>query len=197
MHAQYEAEMISGIYNIKITSANPQSNRIPALYEIGGKTEAIADKYQIIDLRTLHKNIDGTACLCARPMERDFFPGDFNLLMYIEKLVVPYLFSLTFYEKYQRWPWGDYNHGLLGILEFYGENKPILSPEEIFEVRPSFLNDPIRSLCYKQIKRPSAKRSCLCGSTKRFKDCHQQAWYGAKHLSIELTRLGISPDHLF
>src|SRR5258708_27265461 len=66
MEAEYEGLRIDDDFRIRIAALNRHSNQIPSLYEIGGRTEAIAKKHGVKDLRDLHRNPDGTACVCVR-----------------------------------------------------------------------------------------------------------------------------------
>src|ERR1700684_1267857 len=95
---------------------------MPALFETGGRTAAIAAKYGIEDHRDLHRNPGtGAACLCVKQEERRRFPKGANLPHFIEELVVPYLFGLSHFDDHGKWPWPDFSHGTLGIAEYYAE----------------------------------------------------------------------------
>ena len=91
MRAEYDGSTLTDSFTVQITSINPNSERVPALREVGGRTEAIAHKHRISDLRTLHRNLDGTACVCVRHVENRKFPPASPVLLFIEELAVPYL----------------------------------------------------------------------------------------------------------
>jgi len=195
LEAEYEGRRITDKFVVRITASNRHSSRTPALFEIGGRTRTIATKYGIDDLRTLHCNFDGTACVCVKQVEKEKFPPGATLLTYLEHLAIPYLYGLSCYDQDGEWPWGDYAHGPLGLLEYCAENRQEQSEADIVEVIDAMRQDPEHWRMYrKQLRSPSAKRSCPCGSDGAFGKCHMLAWRGAQHLSAEIRRLKL--EHL-
>ena len=197
MEADFNGKVIVDDFTIKMTATNPNSDRVPALYEIGGRTQAIAKKLSLQDLRTLHLNPDGTACVCVKQLEKQKFPPGSDLMVFVENLAVPYLYWLASYEQNREGPWGDYAHGGLGLLEFYSEDTSLQTPEDIREVLPTFRRELNWVEYHKQIRKPSGEKMCLCGSGKIFRVCHKKAWQGTVRLHGELLRLGINPRSLF
>lgn len=196
LHAEYEGLALEDCFAVRIKAHNPHSARLPALEEIGGRTKAIGSKYGISDLRMLHRNSDGTACVCVRQVELEKFPLGAPLMSYVENLVVPYLYGLSFYDKHGKWPWPDYSHGGLGLLEFYADTTNERTREEFTEVLAALKSEPAWRDYYKQLKKPSSKRGCLCGSGKQFSRCHSRAWEGLKRAHTELERLAWNPSAL-
>ncbi len=197
MEAVYNGETLSGDFQIRITATNPNSDVLPALYETGGRTAAIAAAHGITDLRTLHRNRDGTACVCVKQIERRKYPPGSDLLVFVENLAVPYLYWLTYYERYGEGPWKDYAHGGLGLLEFYSEDTEPQTTEGIREILPTLRRELNWQEYHKQLRKPSGDRACLCGSGKPFRTCHKKAWQGVERLHREFLRLGINPRSLF
>lgn len=197
MEGDFNGEVIAGDFTVRITAMNPNSGRVPALYEIGGRTQAIGAKLGIGDLRTLHLNLDGTACVCVKQAEKQKFPPGSDLFVFIQNLAVPYLYWLVYYEQYGQGPWGDYAHGGLGLLEFYSEDTTPQTVEDIQEILPMLRRELNWVEYHKQIRKPSGERMCLCGSGKIFRVCHKKAWQGTVRLHGELLRLGMSPRSLF
>src|SRR6266699_2415328 len=122
VEAEYEGRRIVDRFFVKITASNPHSIRTPALYEIGGRTKGIGSKYRLRDLRSLHCNRDGSACVCVKQVEKQKFPPGSPLLVYVEELAIPYLYGLSRYDQDGKWPWGDYSHGSLGLLEYHADS---------------------------------------------------------------------------
>lgn len=197
MHAVYNGIELSDNFQIQVTNLNPHSKQIPALREVGGRTQSIANKWKITDLRSLHHNIDGTACVCVKQVEQQKFPPGSSLMTYIEELVVPYLYSLAYFEQHQRWPWGDYSHGVLGLLEFYAGRSRLQSREELDSILPNIRREKNWQNYHKQLRKPSPEKQCLCGSGKAFRSCHPRVWDGLLHLSSEMRRIGVEPRGLF
>lgn len=196
IHAEYNGFRITDSFLIRVTSSNLNSDKTPALREIGGRTEAIARKYQIEDLRDLHRNFDGTACVCVRQMESRKFPSGSPLLLFIENLVVPYLYGLSYYDKHGKWPWADYSHGALGLLEFYAEDEQQKTESDIHDVIMQVKRERNWKEYHKQFRKPSADKLCICGSRKSFHKCHGRAWRGVLRLHADLLRLDLNLDRL-
>jgi len=198
MDAVFDGQRLTGDFQIRITAVNPLSDRIPALYETGGRTEAIAKKWGITDPRTLHRNgKNGPACVCVTQFEKRKFPPGSNLLVFVEELVVPYLFGLVFYEANKRWPWGDYSHGSMGLLEFYADDMTPQTAEDVEEIMPTVRREDNWEEYRKQFRKPRANRPCLCGSKKPFLQCHDRGWKGLLRLNSEIHRLNINVEKLF
>jgi hypothetical protein len=196
--ASYDGEEIKDRFKIRITKANPASDRVPALYEIGGRTNAIALKWNLTDLRDLHRSPDGeAACVCVRQEEKDKFPLGADLAFFIEGLARDYLYGLAFYDRHGRWPWGERSHGGLGLLEFYAEDATPQTREAIEEIIPFFAKETNWLAYGKQIRRPRGHNPCLCGSGKAFRSCHPTAWQGLLRLVGEMDRLGLKARRLF
>ena len=197
LHAEYEGQGVEDAFHIKITASTPTSIHLPAVYEIGGRTQEIAKKWNISDLRNLHCGNDGVICLCVKQLEQEKLPSGATLFFFIENLVVPYLYALSLYEKTGIWLWGEYSHGGLGLLEFYVDNKKPLNTEDFTEVWPAIRREKEWKEYHKQIRNPSGKKACLCGSGKLFKSCHSKAWEGLCILTNELKRLGVNTRAIF
>lgn len=197
MDAVYDGEPLKDSFQVRITAMNPNSFRVPALYEIGKRTEAIAEKLGLTDLRTLHRNKDGTACVCVKQIEKRMYPPGSSLFIFVEELAVPYLYGLVHYEHNRVWPWGDYSHGSMGLLEFYAEDTTPQIAEDIMEIFSTIRKELNWKEYHKQLRKPSAERSCLCGSGRPFRVCHKKAWGGLQHLHSEMTRLNFNFGVLF
>ena len=197
IYAVYDAEEIRDRFRVRITKTNAASDRVPALYETGGRTEAIATKYGLTDKRALHRNLNGSACVCVRQEEPEKFPAGSDLAFFIDGLARDYLYGLAFYDRHRRWPWGERSHGALGLLEFYADATDPQTREAIEEIIPSFCAEENWRDYSKQLRRPSGQKACLCGSAKPFDKCHPTAWQGLLRLVAELDRLGMKKRGLF
>jgi len=121
-YASFEDHPIRDTYRVAIDIPLEYPEQIPLLREIGGRTQKIAKKYGLQDIRSLHFNANnGTACVCVKQEEKRKFPPGAPLLTFIDDLAVPYLYGLSYYDQNGRWPWREYSHGCLGLLEFYAE----------------------------------------------------------------------------
>jgi hypothetical protein len=185
-------------FRVRLTKANPLSNRMPALYQIGGRTDAIAAKWNRTDKRDLHRNLDGaSACVCVPQEETDKFPPGSDLPFFIDGLAHDYLYGLAFFDHHGRWPWDERSHGSLGLLEFYADNTTPQTRETVGKIIPFFCKETNWRDFDKQLRRPSGQRPCLCGSGKPFSVCHPTAWQGLLRLVGEIVRLGMKKRGLF
>lgn len=191
LNASYEADIISDSFEVRIAAPTDYPTSLASLTETGGRTHAIARKYGIRDLRKLHRNESGTACLCVKQMERRKVPRGSDLSVFVEALVVPYLYGLSHFDRTGSWPWGEYSHGGLGLLEFYAAGDQHSTRDEIRELATLIRKEPNWKDFYRQITRPSAERMCLCGSGKPFHKCHNRAWNGVVRLNAQLRGHGI------
>ena len=99
LHAIYGGEERRDEFQVRVDAPPDYPNSMPSLRETGGRTEAIARKHGIEDLRDLHRNPGGRACVCVKQEERRRFPRGADLPHFIEELVVPYLFGLSHFDE--------------------------------------------------------------------------------------------------
>jgi hypothetical protein len=192
LHAVYDGEERRDEFQVRIVPPPDYPDSMPTLLETGGRTAAIATKHGIEDHRDLHCNPGtGTACVCVKQEERRRFPKGANLSHFIEELVVPYLFGLSHFDGHGKWPWPDYSHGALGIVEYYAEAGADPSHETIASTVDLLKQDIIWRDLRKQIRKPSAMRACVCGSRKPISRCHEGVWSGIKKLNDDIQELGL------
>lgn len=194
----YNGERIQDRFEIAIAATEQYPKQMPMMLEIGGRTKAIAEKYKITDPRDLHCNPkSGIACLCVKQEEKMRFPPGSNLVDFIRDLVIPYLYALSHFDKYKKWPWGEYSHGGLGLLEFYAEDPTPLRKEDIEQVAEVFRADDNWKEYSRQLRKPSAERHCICRSRKPIRECHPRAWQGVRRLHADLTRFKVNIYKLY
>lgn len=197
VHAVFDGHEVEDRFDIRITKSNPGPSRLPALYEVGGRTQSIASKWALRDIKDLHRNPQGHACVCVPQEETTRFPVGSDLSVFVDSLCRDYLFGLSFFDAHGRWPWGERSHGPLGLLEYYADATEQLTAASVDEVIPSFASDPKWRDYHRQLRRPSARRFCICGSRRPFQTCHPVAWRGLVCFTAELKRLGINTRAVF
>ena len=69
-------------------------------------------------LTDLHVNPHGDLCVAPKNMQY-FVLNSKNKNNFINNLLLPFLYSHSFFEKYGERPWLDYSHGEIGYLEAY------------------------------------------------------------------------------
>lgn len=171
-------------FRVRLTAGLSPRFPIPSLFEIGGRTEAIAQKHRLGGTDALHKNHDGSACVCVAQERTERFPPGSSLLNFVENLAIPYLYSLSYFERFGRLPWGEYSHGAMGLLEYYDrKNLPVPPDEDLLLLVASMKASTGRWRQFRrQLLKQSGKRRCPCGSGKPFTRCHSRARRGLKRL---------------
>ena len=189
LHAVFAGEERKDAFAVRITASAVDPGAMPSLSETGGRTAAIAEKHGIEDLADLHRNPDGTACVCVKQDERNRFPCGAGLAHFLEELAVPYLFGLSHFDEAGKWPWPYYSHGALGIAEYYGEASGSPSADGIAGTLNFLKQYQGWREFSRQIRKPSAMRMCICGSRKPISRCHKGVWAGLQKLHYDIISL--------
>lgn len=194
--ATYNGKQIIDLFRIQIIADKNYPNRIPALREVGGRVLAITSKHRV-ELADVHYNASSnTACVCVKQEETARFPPGSKLPTFIEDLVIPYLYGLSFFDQTGRWPWTEFSHGGLGLLEFYAQDSISPTREDLLEIGKMIRTGPNWRQYSKQLKKPNSERKCLCGSGRPISDCHSDVWQGINKLHAHLKRLGLKPRQI-
>ena len=183
----YTGSVLSGSYNIKIT-ASKNSRSYPKL-----RVDLPEEKW-IID-RHFYPNTNGKACLSGPVEEDDLFTDGYCFLKYFERFVIPFLYGQTYYDDHKQWPWKDYGHGAVGILQsFYSSGT---SDDHIYACLRRLKNEP----SWQRLKpilegkeKLDGKTTCFCGSGVRMVRCHGTIWYAIVKFQKALHEAKISLD---
>lgn len=180
-----EKQKKTGTYifdNYKIRACDDAPGFIPKVYEIDERIIAYAQKKNCPP-NDLHVNLPaGNLCLCPKPQEKLKLANGYTLKDFFLHLVIPFFYAQSFFEKFDYWPWGDYSHGDMGILECYAKHAGQAQEKHIFfadTMKALKAENQIIVSSSEQITRQSI---CLCGSRGKFRKCHPKAWEGIKLL---------------
>lgn len=188
----YKGYRIIDNCKVKITIASDYPESFPVVYEVGGRAEKVGEKWGRKDLRDVHFNPqDGTLCLCVRQEQKKKFPPGSDFIDFIELLVIPYFYGLVYFEENGRWPWKEYSHGVLGLLEYYAETTEV-SVDKIRETTDFIQVYPNQKKLRQQIKNWHDEFRCLCGSRDIFSHCHPLAWEGLIKLRKDMSALQLN-----
>jgi hypothetical protein len=139
-----------------------------------------------------HINIsDDSACLCSPLVEDEYLIPLFNFKSFFEKLVIPFLYGQLFYIQNGSWPWHDYSHGSMGLLESYVKVSNPQKGEECLQLlkRDKYWEKNIKPLLFsKEIK---GHRPCICNTGNQIRRCHPEAWKGLILLKKNLNDQGV------
>ena len=170
-------------FEIEIQERNDKStSQLPALRVRG--VDAIPDR---------HFNVrDNSACLCSPFEELDFTQPEFQFRVFLEKLVVPFLYGQAFYTAKGYWPWEEYAHGVTGILEAYfrvGDESR--ARDCVLRLSQAIEWPSIKSAL---LQKPYVKghTPCFCLKKDPIRRCHPDALKGALRLQQDLRVLDIS-----
>lgn len=187
-------ERIKDRYQIEIIFKASEYSNLPQVLETGSRLKTVAEStnLQLIDL---HVNPTGPVCLCVKLEEEKTFPNGFSLPEFIHKLVVPFFYAQSYFEKHNTWPWGQYSHGVLGLFEWYLEQQNI-TKEKLEEFADQLKRDQKvwQVLHYLLIRKSGVKghNPCLCGSSKKYRNCHQKVFNGMWRLKKDMEILGVT-----
>jgi hypothetical protein len=150
-HVAYEDKRVEDAYNVEIQIADDYPCTVPRTSSADGKVPK--------EFHTYPENM--TFCTAAPLIEKLKFFEHPTLKNYIEKLLIPYLFSYSCLQKYGELPYGDLGHGAPGILNSY---------KELFCVYDDFVVLGIlKFLAYGKYK---GHYPCPCGSKRKLRECH-------------------------
>lgn len=140
---------------IKINVPNTFPDALPCVEEIDNRIPRIS---------SCHVNPDGTLCL-GIPLEiyNEIQKNNNPLFFYVDTYIVDFLAQYSFYEKKHFWPYGEYEHGGFGILNYYLQEFKVQSWELVYIL----LKILALNIDFK------GNEKCPCGSNKLYKNCHK------------------------
>jgi hypothetical protein len=143
----------------------------PVVFEIGGKIPKEIGRHI--------NEKDGSICFAVRPVEKLKCLNGITSVEFIESIVIPYLAAQILFDNGEKKIIkGGYKHSNDGIKQFYLE---LFSTENWEEVEKGFqiaMTD----------KSPKRNAPCYCGSSKKYKKCHQIAIDTLKKLGNEYLK---------
>lgn len=148
-------------YQIEIKFPADYPESLPIVKEVSGAIKRVAAARKIANLRDLHINSYREICLCARPLERRYFPKGAGIDVFLNNLVIPYFYNLSYFLRTGRFSGGDYSHAGKGLKEFYSDEFGLKGDQQI-RIAVEYLakNSEIKGHWL-----------CPCGSNKKIKDC--------------------------
>jgi hypothetical protein len=129
--------------------------RFPKLFETGGI---------IPDEANWHKYRDGSCCITVPPDEILKCKNGISVSEFIARFAIPYFANYLYRKKEGVYLNGEYEHGLLGISQFYSD----LLGTDKHEIWKCFYR------CVFGNEKINCERNdiCFCKSGKKFKHCH-------------------------
>jgi hypothetical protein len=174
-------------FSIQIDSASEKS--IPKVKDLSGKLKKISKSLQKTTFN-IHWYTDGYICLAGDFDNYLFKESGKTLSSFIIELVIPFFYDQLFFQKFEKWPRGEYLHGLLGKIENFGR----LNKEDQDRFFPYFLGVVPEKKDKKIIESLNLKKGikgthlCLCGSNRKIRNCHNDLFRGLWSLGKMLKK---------
>jgi len=175
---------LEGSFNIKIEERkNKTYSNLPALFVEG--VDIIADRHI--------NTYDKSACLCSPLEENEFLEPTFKFELYFEHLIVPFLYGQLFYNSEKRWPWSEYAHGSVGLLDSYLIISDSSKAKECQQkLAADIINWPRIRTALLQKSDIKGHTQCFCPKRDQIRRCHPNAWKGIQLLKNHLRMQGVT-----
>src|SRR5262249_38689377 len=101
------------------------------------------------------------------------------------------LYAQIFYSTHRHWPWAEYAHGGVGLLEAYSETSDKDVAAECLQKLSMAHEWPRIRAALKQTLPIEEDTPCFCSSSDPIKACHLAALQGALKRQKDMRTLGI------
>lgn len=143
-------------YQVKIIYPHEYPNKVPVMFEIGGRIPHEAD---------YHVNGDGSCCLSVPALEMIILKKGITTINFLQKLAIPYLANQTYRCKKGHFEGEEFAHGAGGIFQFYSDLFCTQNPLLILTLLGEIILNQL----------PDRNDPCTCKSGKKYKKCHLRA----------------------
>ncbi|MFA5127245.1 MAG: hypothetical protein WC465_04605 [Patescibacteria group bacterium] len=168
---------LSGKFSVIISErTNKASSDLPAL--IVKNIDTTTDRH--------FNQMDKSACLCSPLEEGEYLLPEFSFKLFLEELVIPFLYGQVFYDKNGKWPWSEYSHGAVGILESYLDISDASKARASIEKLRYDTNWPRVEQVLKQKSYIKGHTPCFCPKADQIRRCHPKAWQGINKLKNDI-----------
>ena len=146
----HDGRTIADTYQIELHIPDDYPGSPPIVYET---EEKISDEFE-------HFMEGGNLCLGAPIEIRQKFARHKTLIGFIKGQVIPYLFSYTYKQEHGDLPYGERDHGDLGLIEYYAEyfGTSAMNALKLLKCLADDFAPPLAP--------------CPCGNGLTLKDCH-------------------------
>jgi hypothetical protein len=170
--------VLSGQFKIRIQERiNKSFSSLPAVFV--EEVDPISDRH--------FSQIDKTACLCSPLIENEFLVPKFQFEIFLERLVIPFLYAQVYYSREKHWPWSEYAHGATGLLEAYSK---IADPSKADECLQKLALDanawPRIKAALHQEPYVKGHTPCFCPKRNPIRRCHPRALEGIQQLRRDI-----------
>jgi hypothetical protein len=135
---------------------------------------------------------DKSACLCSLLEEGEFLQPEFNSTLFVERLVIPFLYGQAFYSSQGHWPWREYAHGATGFLESYSQVHDSAKAVPCVQLLRKDGNWLRIKTALEQKPHVKGHTPCICEKRDQIRRFHPQALDGLLQLQRDLRASKIS-----
>lgn len=148
---EYSGYRIDDDFELAIEIPPEYPERAPDVKEVGGRIPP-----------QFHTHPSGKTLCLASPFDikRKFLLHN-NLIGFVETLVIPFLYSYSYYEKTGNMPFGELSHGGEGLFENYKELFNVDSVEQVLRLFKIIIDNSYKG-----------HNLCPCGSGNILRKCH-------------------------
>lgn len=175
-------EVLTATYKIRIKPGK-EADDIPILTVEDDTIEKVLDR---------HFYTSGNACLCGPVEKQEFLRTGYSFIKYLDQLVVPFLYEQTYFDKYHKWPWGEYAHGAAGVFQSFASGNGTVEDVQVClrQLRKDKKWDRIRAVLSGR-ERVTEMSKCFCTSPGKIRQCHPTAWIALLKLRSVIQRHSI------
>ena len=135
--------------------------------------------------------------MCVKQEEHVKVPPGSSLVDFINVLVIPYLYGLSYFNEQGKWPWPDYGHGFRGVIEYYGEHAESQEKEVVNSLVCMLFFQLDRKVYVVQLTQLNPDALCICGEGLAIKVCHPNLLLGLGRFRNDIDRydlMGMMPE---
>lgn len=139
---------------------------------------------------------DNCACLCSPLEESPYLLPSFQISKFFEELLIPFLYGQLFFTAFGSWPWPDYGHGAVGVLESYDYLSDSSQAASCLKTLSGYKREggsiwiEMRSFLL-QKNEIKGHMACLCEKRDKIRKCHPKAWQGLRKLRRDIREQGL------
>lgn len=138
-------------FEVRIVVPHDMPKRMPQVWDTGRRIPT-----------SFHRLANGSFCLGSPTRLRLAIGRELSIVTFVDRCLVPYLFSYAHFEKHGTMPFGELDHGDKGLIADF---------ETLFRVRSAEACAGMLSLAGRK-KRVANRRACPCKSGMRLGSCH-------------------------
>lgn len=173
----YENVTIDDSYDLRIELPYDYSRTLPVVFNVDGKIPNDPDN---------HNNEKTGLCLATTAEIKERLSQTAGTFIdFVRELIIPFLYAHSYKQQYHKYPWGPREHFGEGILSEY---------KDFFELRDlNHARDFMKELS-KYKRSIKGHNICMCGSGKKFRDCHQKkylerlAYYSHREMRLDYCK---------